>query len=138
MAKHKEKYCSRCGRVLIFSYYRKPGSSYKLCKKCYREKERERLQKTIELKLENRRLRKERSLLKKERKQRIIAERIAHTGMRQSYLAMVIKILLGILFVLFAISSLLDKEYLSMQISLILGAAFLAWGILPFALREKS
>lgn len=123
MAKQKEKYCSRCGKMLIFSYYRKPGSSYKLCKKCYREKRREDFKQEIEY--------------KKEMKQQKIADRIERTGMRQSYFSMIIKILLGVLFIYSSAHAFLDKDYGVMRTALIIGAAFLAWGILPFIFRKK-
>ena len=87
MAKRKEKYCSRCGRILIFSYYKKSGSSYKLCKKCYREKKREEFRQEVNFKIEKKHL-------KQERKRQIIEERLERTGMRQSYLSMIVKILI--------------------------------------------
>ena len=131
MAKRKEKYCSRCGRILIFSYYKKSGSSYKLCKKCYREKKREEFRQEVNFKIEKKRL-------KQERKRQIIEERLERTGMRQSYLSMIVKILIGIMFVSFATRGFLDKDYEYMKTSLIISVVFLAWGILPYILRKKN
>lgn len=113
MAKMKTKYCSACGRIMIGNYYKRDGSSKKYCRNCAKRINKEIFDQKVQYKLE-----------KREEKRR---ERIERTGMTQSYLAMFLKIILGVY--------LLCSGYV---LGLVVGIILLCWGIIPFLKRNKN
>ena len=74
--------------------------------------------------------------IKREQKKLIQQERLLKRGMKQSYIAMVLKIVFGIISLF---SFLYDKDPDTKYIFLLVGIILLAWGIVPFikARRKK-
>ncbi len=113
--------CLVCGKEFTLTngtHYKMVGSRRRyICNSCYRQMQQE---------------------VKENKK----ANRIATTGMKQSTLSMILKILFGLLFIYTGITMLTDGDAStsvgSAFIGFALGAALLAWGIIPYINAKKK
>ena len=64
-------------------------------------------------------------------------ERERVTGMRQSKAAMLVKIVVGVLFLFAAVSLAVQGNISSFVCGLVIGGALVAWGLVPY-LKAKS
>lgn len=115
MAKSHIVTCYGCGRQ--FNVNKTGGAYHKIkhkyyCPSCYREQKR---------------------LLKKAK----VEERLQRTGMKQSFLAMIVKILLGISLVFGAFSGSATNDAKTVIISIIVGILLILWGLIPFLRRKR-
>ena len=74
--------------------------------------------------------------IRKEEKKAAVQERINRTGMKQTYLAMFLKIMFAVAFIGSA-PAMTDTPN-AVQTSYAIGIALLAWGLLPFIFRKKN
>lgn len=117
--------CVYCGRQFDKSEggYYLPKSRRYVCKRC------EDKQKTEQAERNKARKAAEREAEADER------ERV--TGMRQSKTAMLVKIIIGVLFLFSAISLAVQGNISSFVCGLVIGGALVAWGLVPY-LKAKS
>ena len=117
--------CVKCGRQFDANeggvYY--PDSQRYACKSCVKKQkseqsEREKARKAAERKAE-------------------ADERERATGMRQSKTAMLVKIVVGVLFLFSAVSLAAQGNISSFVCGLVIGGALVAWGLVPY-LTAKS
>lgn len=80
----------------------------------------------------------QKKLQKEQHKEKVVAEREAKTGMRQSKPAMIAKIAAGVL-VLFSSFSLVSQgELAAFACGIGAAAALIAWGLVPYLKAKKS
>lgn len=117
--------CVKCGRQFDANeggaYY--PESRRYVCKRC---------------------VDKQKDIQKEQAKARKAAEREAEaderervTGMRQSKTAMLVKIVVGVLFLFSAVSLAVQNNIPAFLCGLVIGGALVAWGLVPY-LKAKS
>lgn len=117
--------CVKCGRRFDANeggaYY--PESRRYVCKRC---------------------VDKQKDIQKEQAKARKAAEREAEaderervTGMRQSKAAMLVKIVVGVLFLFSAVSLAVQNNIPAFLCGLVIGGALVAWGLVPY-LKAKS
>lgn len=117
--------CVKCGRQFDANeggaYY--PESRRYVCKRCVDKQKSEQADREKARKAEER---------KAEADER---ERV--TGMRQSKAAMLVKIVVGVLFLFAAVSLAVQGNISSFVCGLVIGGALVAWGLVPY-LKAKS
>ena len=110
--------CVKCGRQFDANeggaYY--PESRRYVCKRC---------------------VDKQKSEQSDREKARKAEERERVTGMRQSKAAMLVKIVVGVLFLFAAVSLAVQGNISSFVCGLVIGGALVAWGLVPY-LKAKS
>lgn len=117
--------CVKCGRQFDANeggaYY--PESRRYVCKRCVDKQKSEQSDREKARKAEER---------KAEADER---ERV--TGMRQSKAAMLVKIVVGVLFLFSAVSLAVQNNIPAFLCGLVIGGALVAWGLVPY-LKSKS
>ena len=123
----------------------KIGGSYSYHEKayCYLREVREAVRRERGRRLLSR-VDKQKDIQKEQAKARKAAEREAEaderervTGMRQSKTAMLVKIVVGVLFLFAAVSLAVQGNISSFVCGLVIGGALVAWGLVPY-LKAKS
>lgn len=117
--------CVKCGRQFDANeggaYY--PESRRYVCKRCVDKQKSEQADREKARKAEER---------KAEADER---ERV--TGMRQSKAAMLVKIVVGVLFLFAAVSLAVQGNISSFVCGLVIGGALVAWGLVPYLKAKK-
>ena len=122
--------CVKCGRQFDANeggaYY--PESRRYVCKRCVDKQKSEQAERNKARKAEER---------KAEERKAEADERERVTGMRQSKAAMLVKIVVGVLFLFAAVSLAVQGNISSFVCGLVIGGALVAWGLMPY-LKAKS
>lgn len=124
--------CVKCGRQFDANeggaYY--PESRRYVCKRCVDKQKSEQADREKARKAEERKAEAEERKAEADERERV-------TGMRQSKAAMLVKIVVGVLFLFAAVSLAVQGNISSFVCGLVIGGALVAWGLVPY-LKAKS
>jgi Flp pilus assembly protein TadB len=131
--------CVKCGRQFDANeggaYY--PESRRYVCKRCVDKQKSEQADREKARKAEERKAEAEERKAEAEERKAEADERERVTGMRQSKAAMLVKIVVGVLFLFAAVSLAVQGNISSFVCGLVIGGALVAWGLVPY-LKAKS
>lgn len=124
--------CVKCGRQFDANeggaYY--PESRRYVCKRCVDKQKSEQADREKARKAEERKAEADERKAEADERERV-------TGMRQSKAAMLVKIVVGVLFLFAAVSLAVQGNISSFVCGLVIGGALVAWGLVPY-LKAKS
>jgi Flp pilus assembly protein TadB len=124
--------CVKCGRQFDANeggaYY--PESRRYVCKRCVDKQKSEQSDREKARKAEERKAEADERKAEADERERV-------SGMRQSKAAMLVKIVVGVLFLFAAVSLAVQGNISSFVCGLVIGGALVAWGLVPY-LKAKS